>query len=181
MQPPIPVPPQERNRPHSEGMQQHTHLARLRGGSALPLTLFTQRTGTATTNAGRIDHTQAAISFSALLVNAQGLPGGAAERPIWLGNKVTPREVASFPGQGACSWSLPLCWSEFSGAYRLRMQPMAQFQAQVPYPLADDVPCLLAPGRVTTPAIGVLYSRRLCVYVMLNTHRKLVSLPTTSA
>jgi hypothetical protein len=27
----------------------------------------------------------------------------------------------------------------------------------------------------------MLYSRRLCVYVMLNTHRKLVSLPTTSA
>ena len=33
---------------------------------------------------------------------------------------------------------------------------MAQFQAEVPYPLADDLPCLLTASGVTTPAIRVL-------------------------
>jgi hypothetical protein len=33
---------------------------------------------------------------------------------------------------------------------------MTQFQTEVPYPLAQDMPALLTPGRVTTPAIGVL-------------------------
>src|SRR5437868_1372569 len=61
----IPVMPEQRSRPNDEGMQQHAHLARLRGGSALPLTLLAQRTGAATADAGRIDHTQAPIGFSA--------------------------------------------------------------------------------------------------------------------
>lgn len=33
---------------------------------------------------------------------------------------------------------------------------MAQFQAQVPDPLADDLPSLLAASGMTTPAVGVL-------------------------
>ncbi len=111
MKPPAPVTPEERGRPDHKGMQQHAHLAGLRGGSALPLTLLPQGTGAATAHAGRIDHAQAAIGFSAPLVDAQGLPGRTAERPIRLGNKVTPTEVASFPGQGLCGWSIPLCRS----------------------------------------------------------------------
>src|SRR5437667_305763 len=79
----IPVTPEQSSRPNDEGMQQHAHLAWLRGGSALPLTLLAQRTGAATADAGCIDHTQAPIGFSAPLVDAQGLPGRAAERAIW--------------------------------------------------------------------------------------------------
>jgi hypothetical protein len=45
-------------------------------------------------------HARAAIGFSAPLVDTQGLPGRAAERAIWLGDKVAPTEAASFPGKG---------------------------------------------------------------------------------
>lgn len=40
MNPPTPVSPEQRLSPDAEGMQQHTHLARLRGLAAIPLTLF---------------------------------------------------------------------------------------------------------------------------------------------
>ena len=61
--PPAPVPPQERSRPDLEGMQEHTHLTRLRCHLAQPLALFAQRTRTATANAGSVHHTQAPIGF----------------------------------------------------------------------------------------------------------------------
>src|SRR5260370_35680105 len=148
----------QRSRPNDEGMQQHAHLARLGGGWALPLTLLAQRTGSATAEAGRIDHTQAPIGFSAPLVDAQGLAGRTAERAIWLGNKVSPREAAMFPGQGLCDWAIPLhgsrgeglllfcgevCRSKVGRAHRLRMQLMAKLQAQGPDPLADTSPPFL--------------------------------------
>ena len=82
MKPPTPVTPEERSRPDNEGMQQQTHLTRFLGITALPLTLFAQRAGATTADAGRIDHAQAPIGFSAPLVHMQGLPGWAAERPI---------------------------------------------------------------------------------------------------
>jgi len=43
-------------------MQQHAHLAWLRGSGAILLTLLTQWTGAATADAGPIHHAQAAIS-----------------------------------------------------------------------------------------------------------------------
>jgi hypothetical protein len=36
------------------------------------------------------------------------------------------------------------------------MKLMAQLQAEVPHPLRDDLPALLTPGGMTTPAIRVL-------------------------
>ena len=41
------------------------------------------------------------------------------------------------------------------------MKLMAQVQPEVPHPLRDDLPALLAPGGMTTPAIRVLYSKPL--------------------
>ena len=37
------------------------------------------------------------------------------------------------------------------------MKLMTQFQAQIPHPLADHLPKLLAPRRLRTPAVGVLF------------------------
>jgi hypothetical protein len=48
--PTAPVTPEKGFRPNAQWMQQHTHLARLLGGVALPLTLLAQGTGTATTD-----------------------------------------------------------------------------------------------------------------------------------
>src|SRR5947209_826707 len=47
--PTTPVTPENGFRPNDQWMQQHTHLARLLGGAAQPLTLLAQGTGTATT------------------------------------------------------------------------------------------------------------------------------------
>lgn len=98
MQPSIPVPPQERSSPHGERMQQHAHLARLGGGAAIPLTLLAKRTGTTTTDAGRIDHTQAPVGFSAPLMRNKRLASRTAQCAIRLEGKVLPREAALFPG-----------------------------------------------------------------------------------
>ncbi len=44
------------------------------------------------------------------------------------------------------------------------MKAMDQFQAQVPHPLADDVPAFLSAGGVGTPAVGVL------LFVLITEH-----------
>ncbi len=64
------VAPEQRCGTHPERMQQHTHLARLRGSATIPLTLLAQGTGTTIADAGGIDHTQASIGFLAPLVCA---------------------------------------------------------------------------------------------------------------
>jgi hypothetical protein len=83
MKPPAPVPPEEGSRADDEWMQQHTHPARLGGGSAMPLTLLPQGTGTATADAGRIHHAQASIggSRAALAQRATARQDSAAFHP----------------------------------------------------------------------------------------------------
>jgi hypothetical protein len=46
-------------------------------------------------------------------------------------------------------------WCKFGRAHRLGLKLMPHLQAQVPDPLADDLPGLLPPGGVAAPAIGV--------------------------
>ncbi len=111
MLPSAPVTPEQRSRPHGKGMQQYAHLTWLLGDAALLLTLLPHRTRATTADAGRIDHAQTAIGFSAPLVDAQGLPCWAAECAIRLRNKVATREAIGFPGQGLRGWSIPLCRS----------------------------------------------------------------------
>ena len=97
--PTAPVAPEQGCRTNNERMQEHTHLARLRSGAAIPLTLLAQRTGTTTADAGSIHDAQAAIGFSALLMRDQCLVSGATQHPVRLESKVVAREAASFPGQ----------------------------------------------------------------------------------
>ena len=75
-------------------------------GAALPLTLLPQRAGAATADAGRIDHAQAPIGFSASLVRHERLAGGTTERAIGLEGKVLTREAALFPGQAHLGGSI---------------------------------------------------------------------------
>jgi hypothetical protein len=88
MNPSTPVTPLERFSPDHERMQQYTNLARLCGGAALPLTLFTQRTGRTTANTGTIHHTQTAIDFSTLLLDTKLLVCWTAEGPVWLEREI---------------------------------------------------------------------------------------------
>src|SRR6266568_6587404 len=153
-------------------MQQDAHLARLRGGAAIPLTLLAQRAGTTTADACSIDDAQAPISFSAPLVCHKCLPGRAAERSIRLERKVLPREATSLPGESHSRQSISLCGSlrvdllcarrrdgrsKFRRAHGVRIKLMAQFETQVPEPLGDDLPALLACCRMASPAVWVLF------------------------
>jgi len=70
---PTPIAPEQRLGPDDEGMQQHAHLTWFCGRTAIPLTLFAQNTGATTADASRIDHAQAPIGFSALLLCSQRL------------------------------------------------------------------------------------------------------------
>jgi hypothetical protein len=97
MLPAAPVTPSQGGWTDNEGMQQHAHLARLRRGVALPLTLLPQRTGTATADAGSIDHAQAPIGLSTLLMGTELLVRWTAERPIWLESEIMAREATNFP------------------------------------------------------------------------------------
>src|SRR5437764_1199625 len=155
-------------RPNDQWMQQHTHLARLRGGAALPLTLLAQGTGTATTDTGRIDDAQAPIGFSALLMRTKLLASGTPQRPIWLERKVLTREAVRFPGQAHLRGSIAggrscVRWdrrdgsSKLGGAQRSWLKLMAQLQAHVPDPLTDDLPGFLSSRCMTAPAIRVLF------------------------
>lgn len=99
MLPAAPVTPEEGRTANGERVEQHTHLASFARGLAIPLTLLAQRTRTTTVDAGSIDHPQASIGFSALLMRDQLLVGGAPQCPIGLESKVLTREAAGFPGQ----------------------------------------------------------------------------------
>src|SRR6266568_886965 len=84
-------------RSDAQWMQQYAHLARLRGGIALPLALLPQRTGTTTAAAGRVHDAQTPIGFPAPLMGTKLLACWTTERPIGLERKVLPREATRFP------------------------------------------------------------------------------------
>jgi len=104
---PAPVTPEQRLIPNGEWMQQHTDLARFRGGIAIPLTLLAQRTGTTTVHTGSIDHAQAPIGFSAVFMRQERAPGRTAQRPIGLEGKVSSGEATRFEGGGGGRWTIP--------------------------------------------------------------------------
>ena len=90
MKPPTPILPEQGSGPNRERMEQHTHLARLRGRATIPLALLAERTRTTTANAGAIDYAQAPVGFSAVFMRGELLGSGAAQRPIGLECKVLP-------------------------------------------------------------------------------------------
>jgi hypothetical protein len=102
-----PIAPEHRCGTHPEWMQQHTHLAWLRGRAATPLTLFAQRTRAAVADASRIHRAQTAIGLSPLLLGVKRLSCWTEERPIRLERKVLSGEATYFPGGGGGGWTIP--------------------------------------------------------------------------
>lgn len=157
---------EELSRP--KAMQQQTDPARLCGVRAVPQAVLAQGTRTTVLDSGSVEHPQAAIGFTALFGGMQGLACPIAQCPIRLEDKIALREAASFPGQSdpgagiTCHRSrfgLPL-WqgsSKFGSAQRSWLQLMPQFEAEVPDPLADDLPGFLATRGMRTPPIRVLF------------------------
>src|SRR5438094_3030393 len=72
-------------------------------------------------------------------------------RPLWWSVGQRRGFFGSWRRKGRC-----LGRSQFGGAHGRRMETMPQFHAQVPHPLADDLPELLPRGGMGTPAVGVL-------------------------
>ncbi len=103
---PAPVTPEEGGRADDERVEQHAHLARLGGGTAIPLALLAQRTGTATADTGSIDHAQASIGFSAPFMREQVLTSRTPERAIGLKRKVGSGETPRFAGCGRGRWTV---------------------------------------------------------------------------
>src|SRR6266700_193021 len=161
------------SRTNDEWMQQHTHE-----GSTWRWPCHAIGTAPAEDrggNCGCWPHTPRAgfhrLLCTALAQRATVGRDGTAQRPIRLEGKVSARDAALFPGQGHFYWPIPLqerrrvdsllwrrevCRCKLGRAHRIRMKLMAQFQAEVPHPLTDDLPCLLSAGGMTTPAIRVL-------------------------
>jgi len=102
-----PISTEQRCRTQPERMQKYTHLARLRGSAAIPLTLLAQRTRAAMANAGRKHHAQTSIGLSTPLLGVKLLPCWTEERPIRLERKVGSREATRFPGGGDGGWTIP--------------------------------------------------------------------------
>ena len=98
--PPTPVTPEKRRISDSQRMQQHADLARLFGGTALPLALLTQLTGTTTANAGSIHQPQASISLLPPFLERECVACWTAQRSIGLERKISSCETTCFEGGG---------------------------------------------------------------------------------
>lgn len=83
-----PIAPEQWGRTYLQRMKQHTDLARLCGGVALPLALLSQRAGPTAADASSIHHAQAAVGFSAVFMRQQRLVSRTSQRPIGLESKV---------------------------------------------------------------------------------------------
>lgn len=162
-EPATPIPPEERLRPESEGMEHQTDRARLGGGVALPLAVLAQWAGTTMVDAGPRDQAQTPVGLSAPLVQGQRLTCKTAQRPIRLESNVATGKATSFPGRTRLSRSIARGRSGMvtgrstrGRTHGIGMQVMAQFQAELPHPWTADLPCLLSPGGRTPPAVGVV-------------------------
>ena len=88
MNPSAPIMPEERLTPRRERVQENAHLARFARGVPIPLTLLSFRTRATTADAGGVHDAQAAIGFSALLLDTKLLPCWTMECPIWLDREI---------------------------------------------------------------------------------------------
>jgi hypothetical protein len=149
-----PIPPEERCRANGERMQEYADLARLLGGTALPLALLPFRTGTTIVDTGSIHDAQAPVSFSALLMRGQLLVCRAPKRSIGLERKVLAREATGLPcgthfWRGIARERRGVWWRGWERRNKLgradwvRMKLVPQFESQVPHPLGDQLPALL--------------------------------------
>src|SRR5947209_6051787 len=95
------------------------------------------------------------------------LPAGQDSAPSGWRAKSCPENRSAFQGKARDLLLIALyrrllgCGlfdggSKLGRAHRRRLKHMAQFQAEVPDPLRDNLPGFLSSGRMRTPAVGVL-------------------------
>jgi len=79
---PAPISPEQRSGTTTKGMQEHADVPRLCRCIAIPWTRTASAAGTTAVETGRRDHTQAAIGFSAPLLDTTFLSGWTVEGPV---------------------------------------------------------------------------------------------------
>ena len=154
-----------------EWTEHRADAARFFGGCPIALAFLAQRTGTAMTDAGGIDHAHAAIAFKTAFLRIQGKTSRTLYGAVWLGGEVFARDASHardgphrrLVGNvclGCTAWfyyRLGLNGCEFGRAHRRGMECMAEGEAQVPDPLRENEPKLLAPSGMRTPAVRLLF------------------------
>ena len=150
----------------------HADPTRPGGAAAVPLTALSQVTRATIADPGSIEHAQALIRFSTLFGGRKLRSGGTAQGAIRLERKVSARETALFPVLTRFCRSIALCggrsvgrlggyrgesWRKLGGPHWLRLELVAQLQAQIPDPLGNDLPALLPPGSMRAPTVGILF------------------------
>ncbi len=158
-----PITPQQGGGTHLERMEQDAHLTRLSGLFAIPLTLFPQLTGTTICNSGCVDDAQTVSLFTAPFAWQEPLVCRATHRSIGLEGKGFSREAPGFPSSSNHRRSVALrlltlggSRSKLRSSYRGWAELMAQLQAEIPEPLRDDLPALLAARGVRAPTVRLL-------------------------
>src|SRR5258708_3581224 len=131
-------------------------------------------------NAGGIEHPHRAIALRSTLLRVEWVIGGTTQRSIWLQSEIGSGK--SFSEGSARPLSRPIgdrliCFHQRTGLHRLTRlhrlinlsigqfcqthgrsrHVLAELQAQIPYPLREDLPELLPTGRMRNPAIGILF------------------------
>ena len=150
------------------GPEDSTHPARFLRFGSISQTLLTQRTRTAMTNPSGIHDTHTPIAFRSPFLCVERLSGGATQGPIGLWEEGLSGKTTHLCGP--CPLRRPVGYrsgflgnglskrhgsgrSKFGRTYGCGMEAMSQFQAEIPHPLVDDLPQLLATGRAGTPTI----------------------------
>jgi len=131
-------------------------------------------------NAGGIEHPHRAIALRSPLLRVEWVIGGTTQRSIWLQSEIGSGKA--FGEGSARPLSRPIgdrliCFHQRTGLHRLTRlhrlinlrigqfcqthgrsrHVLAELQAQIPYPLREDLPELLPRGRMRHPAIWVLF------------------------
>ena len=130
-------------------------------------------TGATITDASGIQQTRGAIALGSSFLGIERMIGGTEQIPIRLERKSrswkATRKRPLCPLRGAvhrdwCRFTNWYRWcrlgfksrSEFCGPHGSGRKALADFQAEIPDPLAEDLPELLPTRGMRTPAIGIL-------------------------
>jgi len=130
-------------------------------------------------NAGSIEHPHRAIPLRSTLLRVEWVISRTTQRSIWMQSEIGSGK--SFGEGSACPVNRPIrdrcirC-RRFTGCRRFinlgigefcqthggRRQVLPELQAQIPDPLAQDLPELLPTGSMGNPAVRVLLSIFIC-------------------
>src|SRR5713101_4338676 len=148
-------------------------------GRFLFLTLLAQRARTAVTDACSIQQAQGAVPFESALLRVEGMTSRTAQRSIRLERKICACKSFRVRLTGPLRRSIRDCFnslgsldslrklmclrrlgslrrSKFCQAHTAGRQMLPELQAEIPDPLAQDLPAFLPTASMRAPAVRIL-------------------------